>query len=270
MGKKKTKRAASAKGKQRAITRSKTEPKGEQRTKSKPRAKAKPKTEQPEKSKPPKHTRKPTASEQISRELAARALEKRRRGETPNSQELAALKRFERQEEERQRWEFYRTIPQKHWREMSGRQAKVLKEQAELYGIPFGDREIDLPSVVQALHDFLARNARLLANAGEENQDADPLLVGSGSPALEEYRRERTRLVKLEREEREKTLLPRDLVHEGLGRIATILREAGETLQRQFGSDAHQLLNEALDDCQREIGAMVSADDIKLDSDSSR
>ncbi len=39
---------------------------------------------------------------------------------------------------------------------MSGRQAKVLQEQAARYGIPFGGSTIDLPEVVRALHDFLA------------------------------------------------------------------------------------------------------------------
>jgi len=41
--------------------------------------------------------------------------------------------------------------------EMSGRQPKFLAEQANLYGLPFGDRVIDLPILVRRLHDFLAK-----------------------------------------------------------------------------------------------------------------
>ena len=38
-----------------------------------------------------------------------------------------------------------------------------------------------------------------------------------------------------------------------LGRIAAILRGVGDTLLRQFGTAAAEILHEALDDAQREI-----------------
>ena len=63
---------------------------------------------------------------------------------------------------------------------------------------------------------------------------------------------------------RHKVLLPRDEAREALGRIAAILRGAGETLQRQFGSEAAGVLIEAMDDAQREIdrcfGERIAAD----------
>jgi hypothetical protein len=52
-----------------------------------------------------------------------------------SAQGRQALKRHKRDKEERLRWQFYRTIPQKHWRTMSGRQARVINEQAERYGL---------------------------------------------------------------------------------------------------------------------------------------
>ena len=105
------------------------------------------------------------ASEQIDRELAARALEKRTRGEAPTTAERAALKRVEAAREEQLRWHYYRTIPQKHWKQMSGKQTKQLHAQAATYGLPFGGAVVDLPEVVQALHAFLAENAPALAVA---------------------------------------------------------------------------------------------------------
>jgi hypothetical protein len=198
--------------------------------------------------------RKPTTtSEEIDRERARRALEKRRQGKEPTREELAALRRIEKAREEEQRWSFYRSIPQKHWREMSGRQPKILREQAQAYGIPFDGATVDLPTVVKALHDFLAKNGRkLLADTD------DPMLAVGNSPALEEYRRERAKLARLDRLEREEVLLPREKVHEGLTRIAAILRSAGETLQRSFGSEPYQVLMEALDDARREIDRLFS------------
>jgi len=60
-------------------------------------------------------------------------------------------------------------------------------------------------------------------------------------------------LARLDRLERQRRLLPRDEVREALGRIAAILREAGDAIQRQFGTAAAEILYEALDDAQREI-----------------
>src|SRR5262245_1258054 len=161
-------------------------------------------------------------------------------------QERDALKRHEKEKEERLRWQFYGSIPQKHWRQMSGRQTKVLNEQAARYGIPFGWATIDLPAVVRAIHDFLAANAYKLARDDDELLQACP-----SSTALEPYREERAALAKLDRLERERELLPRHETKETLGRIAAILRAAGDALQRQFGLAAAEILHEALDDAER-------------------
>lgn len=182
-------------------------------------------------------------SQQLDRELASAAYRKVMSGQTPTAQERAALKRYEKEQEETRRWQYYEAIPQKHWRQMSGRQTKVLNEQAERYGIPFGGRSINLPQVVRALHDFLAANARRLID-----EDDDLLNANVPSPALERYREERAKLARLDRLEREQTLVSRDEIRQGLGQIAGILRTAGEVLQRQYGNGAVEILNEALDD----------------------
>jgi hypothetical protein len=170
-------------------------------------------------------------------------------------QESVALKRHEKEKEERLRWNYYGNIPQKHWREMSGRQTKVLNEQALRYGIPFGGATINLPNVVRAFHDFLADNAVKLA------RDDDPLMQGVGSPALERYREERALIARLDRLEREARLIPRDEIRESLGRIAAILRGAGDGIQRRFGNEAVEMLHEALADAQREINRMFAVEE---------
>jgi hypothetical protein len=161
--------------------------------------------------------------------------------------ERAALKRHERDKEERLRWRHYASIPQKHWRQMSGRQTKVLHEQARRYGLPLGGPTINLPELARALHDFLADNAPRLA------RDQDELLSGGPSPALERYREERALLARLDRLGRQGQLLPRQQVRSALGRIASILRGAGESLQQQYGAAARELLDEALDDAEAEV-----------------
>ena len=203
--------------------------------------------------KPPKNARgapkTPLLSSSAAQDVVARAYRKVIEKADLTRAEREALQRHEKAKEEKLRWQFYRSIPQKHWREMSGRQTKVLHEQADRYGLPFGGATVDLPAVVRALHDFLADNALKLAR-----DDDDPLLTGgTSSPALERYREERAALAKLDRLERERSLIPRDRCREALGRIAAILRGAGDALGRQFGSGATDLLYEALDDATREV-----------------
>ena len=183
----------------------------------------------------------------VDRKLATEAYRKVLSGRELTVREQTALKRFEKEKEERLRWQYYASIPQKHWRDMSGRQAKVINEQALRYGIPFGGAMVSLPAVVRALHDFLADNAHKLA------RDDDELMQGNGSPALERYREERAAIARLDRLEREGQLLPRDEVRVALGRIAAIVRGAGDTLLRQYGQAAADILLEALEDAGREI-----------------
>ncbi|MDA7504041.1 hypothetical protein N8553_03570 [bacterium] len=203
-------------------------------------------------------------SQQLDREMASRAYRKVMSGETLNAQERAALKRYEKEQEETRRWQYYESIPQKHWRQMSGRQTKVINEQAERYGIPFGGRTINLSKVVHALHEFLAANARRFMD------DDDDLLNGNvSSPALERYREERAKLARLDRLEREQKLIPRDEIRQGLGQVAAILRTAGDVLQRDFGNAAVEILNEALDDAAEAISQLCGdvADDQHVEID---
>jgi hypothetical protein len=96
---------------------------------------------------------------------------------------------------------------------------------------------------------------RLVKLADED----DPLLNSDvASPALERYREERAAMARLDRLEREGQLVARADVREGLGRVAAILRAAGDGLLQQYGPDAVDLLNEALSDAEREIERLFS------------
>jgi len=199
------------------------------------------------------------AASRVDSDLVASAYRKVMNREELTKAERQALKRHEKQKEERLRWEYYRSIPHRHWKQMSGRQAKVINEQAGRYNIPFAGPKVNLPAVVKALHDFLAANAAKLA------REDDPLLQGGSSPALERYREERATIARLDRLERERKLLPRDEVKEALARIAAILRGAGDTLQRQFGAGAAEVLFDALEDARREIAGSFGEGQISDD-----
>lgn len=205
------------------------------------------KTATKRRAKPPAKPKLRSVSAQIEADLADAAIVKRAKGEVPTARELSALRRVETEQEEHRRWSYYEDIPQKHWRAMSGRQAKIINEQAERYGIPFAGRSISLPDVVKALHDFLAKNARRLTR-GEPD---DSMLDGDGSPALERYREERAVIAQLERMERERSLVSRSEVHELMGQLGSILRTACTTLEQRHGAEARLVLDDAYDQFQR-------------------
>lgn len=195
----------------------------------------------------PQRPRLESLTEQIQKQEVARAIQKRMMGEELTARERSSLKRHEQDQEELKRWEYYESIPQKHWREMSGRQAKTLRQQEDLYGIPFGRSKISLPQVVLALHDFLAANYRRL------NTDDDELMQGEVTPALELYRQEKAKLARLERLEREGSLIPEEEIHELLLQMIAILRTTGDQLQRQFGPEAAEVYNEGLREAERHV-----------------
>jgi hypothetical protein len=190
------------------------------------------------------------------RELARSAREKKRRGQPVNRQEAAALERVT---DEAELSVFLRRadrMPKWLWVKWSNRQHKTIGEMAERYGMPALAEEVSLPTVIRWLYDFLAANARKLsATEGE-----DPM-SGELSPALERWREEKWRLARLERQEREETLVVCDVVHDGLAAMAGILRGLAETMQRHFGPEAHQLVDEAIDDWERELARQLDTND---------
>lgn len=140
-------------------------------------------------------------------------------------------------------------IPQGDYIWLSGRQAKVLQEFQIRYGLPVAERTIDLSAVVRGLHDLIARNAhriRPVADTADDDPDVDA--PAGSSPALE-----RLRAAKADREEMLRDIMRGDLakveeVSAALAILATRLRRAGETLQRHYGNDAADLLNDALNE----------------------
>lgn len=177
--------------------------------------------------------------------LAAQAIAKNAAGIKPTTQEQAALRRISRKSEEQERWHHYRTIPQKHWREMSGRQAKVINEQAARYDLPFAGPFVDLPELVKALHDLLATHKfRLATDPTPEEPD--------------ELTRERTLTARLKRLEAEKQLLPRGFVREFLQRLAAHHRRFGDRLQKQFGNAAHDMFERLVADVGREMDRFLN------------
>jgi len=192
---------------------------------------------------------------------AMAALEKKHKGEQPTRDELAALRRFEEEREAEKRAKNFRSIRKGEWKEWSGRQIKVINEQAERYGLPIGDATINLEQFVKAFHDFLAANARKLA--GDDNDD--PSLAGKTSPAMERKRQLECERLELQLKRDQGFWIERKIVHSCHNRIGEMLRVAGEAFLKQFGPAAQKILNDALDNCEREVNRLLASDDDNAD-----
>lgn len=190
-------------------------------------------------------------SEKITRDMARSATKKSAAGKKPTASELAALRRVEKQTEEARRWEYYETIPKRHWQEMSGRPPKVLNEQDDRYGIPLRGKDVSLPAIARWLHNFLADNARIFSAAKD-----DPLMGGPGDDeGLRRYRLAKADLAELELARKSGELRPADEVNATWDRLSMILRGVGDRLQREFGPEARAMLDEGLDNYAREVKA---------------
>lgn len=107
-------------------------------------------------------------------------------------------------------------------------------------------RRYDVREICRWLYrEWQRRNPRV-AKAGDTTEDELMLAAGS-SPALERYREARARIAELQADEAEGSYLHAEKMQACLQRMAAILREAGDKLQKRFGPDAKSVLDEHLD-----------------------
>lgn len=177
------------------------------------------------------------------RRLLQSGYRKQQAGEKPSREELRVIRKYESDREEAKRWEYYATIPKKHFVEMSGRQHKSLGDLARNYGFPLDGPTVDLPAFVSFFCTFMSQNGQKLLS----DPDGDLENAGDDSPMLERLRKEKWRLARLDRRERENQLLPRAKVHETLAILAELIRGVGDKLQKNHGAEAARALNETMD-----------------------
>ncbi len=206
----------------------------------------------PAKKQPPRD--KPLASEEYDRKLAAEALAHRRAGEPIPRHKLAALRRVEKREEDRQFWAAVtKGCTKKRYLEMAGRQARTINEQADRYDLPIRGPVINLVELVARLHQFLADNAGALLSE-------DALLGGPKTASLERLRRAQAEKVELQNALTKGELRPADDVHKCYQVIAGVFRQASAALKQQCGDEAHDILAEAVDTADDMLGGYMRND----------
>jgi len=188
------------------------------------------------------------------RSAAADALAAQRAGKKPTREQSAALRKVQAAQSEQSRAEAYAAVPKKDWRRWAGCQHKVLDDHAANYGAPIEGKAIDLAEFVRWFHgDHLAEVRRLRAESQGGSDDPKYRLAEINA-----------RLKQLDLDARQGRLLDRHHVHQGLSRMAALLRRAGEALQREHPG-AERILNDALEDFTREVDRLFDDDDDRDD-----
>ena len=153
-------------------------------------------------------------------------------------------------------------VPQSMLKEWTNRQSVQFSNLERLYGVPMGRNVVDLGAVLRGFMDWFANNARNLKMLRDAEERGDM------SPMRERLTEEKWKLARLDRREREQELLERGRVHEALVSLASRLRSFGETLQRRFGQEAHELLDELLIDYQAEMERTFGSRELNQPADS--
>jgi phage terminase Nu1 subunit (DNA packaging protein) len=135
---------------------------------------------------------------------------------------------------------------------------KTIQHWKETEGFPVEEDGSWSPFKVGQWHAI--RNAIPTAPAGDEDTGDE-----ANNPWLEEYRKEKTLLARMDRRERERGLLDRERTHSFMLRVASLLRGVTDKLQRMFGESAYEILNDAIDDMEAETEREF-ADDPEFDT----
>jgi hypothetical protein len=96
-------------------------------------------------------------------------------------------------------------------------------------------RDIDAPRTADGGYDGADLVRWFVSRVREEYADADPLMRGGGSDALEDYRRERARGERRRNDEEEKSLVSRASVAAQLSDIARVFQSEAEALRKIHG-----------------------------------
>lgn len=186
--------------------------------------------------------------------LVTAARQKLEVGETLNHREVAAPKKFEREQLDRYGPQYLATMPKGAYAQLSGRQPKQLIEAADRYGLPYrpNEKTVDVGRVLRWFHDFLAANAGLLTGSGD---DEDQILHLASKELKDEYVRKRIdeKAVDIERKKHElaqlhENYLPIEPIRQTHNDLAELIRSMRMKLAKRFTGDDKEFVEQAFDD----------------------
>lgn len=182
-----------------------------------------------------------------TQDLARRFAEKELDGETPTQEEKEAWDRLEKVVQDETAMKYYRAIPKQLWIAWAGSSKHRVHRDADFAKLPIGPYQltVNLPDTVKAVHAFIdyLRNQESVPKPKEKPEPQETNGKPTPEQRLLEARASKEELAYLEKT---RELVSVRVLQEMLQAAFVRLREAGEQLQRQFGSDAFEVYDEGL------------------------
>src|SRR3990167_816588 len=171
---------------------------------------------------------------------AAAAVAKQARGEKLSREQVCDRDWLQARGRDAQLRESLAAVPKGLYCQLAARQQKGIDEHGRRHQLPLLGSEVDLFAAIKAFHDLLARHSRALLSAGEGDLFSERLR------GQIDHLRTKRRLLDLEIEQKQDTLVSRDELRELLTWWQQRLRAFGELLGRRYGREAQQALNDFL------------------------
>lgn len=174
---------------------------------------------------------------------------KQAKGGDLTKSEISLVKKYDEITAESNREDAFLNLPKGIYCKLSGRQQKVIDEQAVRYGLAIDGSKIDLYQVLKKFHDILA----------EWGPTINELQGAEGSLRTEKLRREiellekRSRLIEIDIKNKQDEFIDRNTLRVRMEWLANKLRTVSERLGKRFGADAQVLLNHALSQIEEEL-----------------
>lgn len=174
---------------------------------------------------------------------------KQAKGGDLTKSEVSLVKKYDEIVAESNREDALLNLPKGIYCKLSGRQQKVVDEQAVRYGLAIDGSKIDLYQVLKKFHDILA----------EWGPTINELQGAEGSLRTEKLRREiellerRSKSIELDIKNKQDEFIDRNTLRVRMEWLANKLRTVSERLGKRFGADAQVLLNHALSQIEEEL-----------------
>lgn len=187
----------------------------------------------------------PKAPDQTEKALLA-AL-KEHRGERLTAREQSALEKYRRKQASELLDDLLTKVPKKLYCQLSGRQTKILHDQADTHGLPLRGSTIDLFDVISAFHDILAKHAKTIAS------DGDVELKRAKLKGEIEVLERRAKILDGEISQQRARFIERSELRRRLGWLSTKLADLGERVGKFGGPETQRAINEFLEELASEI-----------------
>lgn len=174
---------------------------------------------------------------------------KQAKGGDLTKSEISLVRKYDEIVAESNREDAFLNLPKGIYCKLSGRQQKVVDEQAVRYGLAIDGSKIDLYQVLKKFHDILA----------EWGPTINELQGAEGSLRTEKLRREiellerRSKSIELDIKNKQDEFIDRNTLRVRMEWLANKLRTVSERLGKRFGAESQVLLNHALSQIEEEL-----------------